>query len=136
MKREEVEREITETLGLVPTYMRSIPDEYLEDEWRLFKNLQLSDKTHIPNKYKELMGLAVSAATRCQFCALYHTEAAKMFGATDEEIEEAVHFAKLSTSWSVYIHGMQVDYDQFRDELQQVLQYVKAQEEKKEASAI
>ncbi len=127
MTREEIYREIEDTLGLVPTYMKNIPDEYLADEWNLFKNLQLSDKTHIPNKYKELMGLAVSAATRCQYCALYHTETAKMYGATDEEIEEAVHFAKLSTSWSVYIHGMQIDYGQFKDELHRSLKYVKEQ---------
>lgn len=136
MTREEIEKEIEETLGLVPTFMKTIPDEDLADEWRLFKDLQLSDHTSIPNKYKELMGLAVSAATKCQFCALFHTETAKMFGATDEEIEEAVHLAKLSTGWSTYIHGMQIDYAQFRDELRTITNYVREQEQKKEAVAI
>lgn len=133
MTREEIYKDIEETLGLVPTFMKSIPEHYLAHEWRLFKDLQLSDKTHIPNKYKELMGLAVAAATRCQFCALFHTESARMFGATEEEIEEAVHFAKLSTGWSVYIHGMQIDYDVFRDELHRIVDYVKDQEHKKAA---
>jgi AhpD family alkylhydroperoxidase len=54
-------------------------------------------KTLIPNKYKELLMLAVHAETRCRYCTLFHTEVARMFGATDEEIQEAVHLAKQLT---------------------------------------
>ncbi len=32
--------------------------------------------------YKELIGIAVSGATHCRYCAYFHTEAAKLFGAT------------------------------------------------------
>ena len=46
------------------------------------------------NKYKELIGLAVSGATRCRYCCYFHTEAARLFGATDEEITEAALIAK------------------------------------------
>jgi len=135
MTREDIYRDIEDTLGLVPTFVKSIPDEYLADEWRLFKDLQLGE-THIPNKYKELMGLAVSAATRCRFCALYHTECARLYGATDAEIEEAVHFAKLSDGWSVYIHGMQTDYEQFRDELRRITDYVSTKERERATAHI
>lgn len=89
MTRDEIYRDIEDTLGLVPTFMKNVPDEFLEDEWNIFKKLQLS-QTVIPNKYKELMGIAVSAAIRCRYCTLYHTEIARLFGATDAEIEEAV----------------------------------------------
>lgn len=133
MTREEIYRDIEETLGLVPTYIKHIPDEYLADEWDLFKRLQLSEDTLIPNKYKELIGVAVAAATRCRFCALFHTEAAKAHGATDEEIEEAVHFAKLSTGWSVYVHGMQTDYEQFKDELHKIMDYMKMRAQQRAA---
>lgn len=133
MTREEIYREIEGLLGLVPTFIRSIPDAYLEEEWDLFKRLELSEDTHIPSKYKELMGVALSAATRCQFCVLFHTEAARLHGATDEEIEEAAHFAKLSTGWSTYVHGMQVDYDQFKDEVRRIGEYVTEQRRKQAA---
>jgi AhpD family alkylhydroperoxidase len=121
--RNEVEREIRETLGLVPSFFNSIPEEYLDLEWEIFKRIQLGE-THIPNKYKELIGIAVHAETKCRYCTLFHTEAAKMFGATDEEIQEAVHYAKTSLGWSAYLNGMQVDYDQFADELQRIGQYL------------
>ena len=77
------------------------------------------EETRIPNKYKELIGLAMSAATRCKYCTYYHTEVAKLFGATDEEIEEAMHFNKQVIGWSTYINGMQLDYDKFTQEIDQ-----------------
>src|SRR5438034_1714144 len=86
--RREVERDIEETLGLVPEFFRRVPDYLLPTEWASFKSLVLSDQTAIPNKYKELIGLAVSGATRCRYCAYFHTEAARLFGATEDEVNE------------------------------------------------
>jgi AhpD family alkylhydroperoxidase len=117
--RAEVEAEIKETLGLVPSFFSRIPDRLLDHEWAVFSDLELGE-TLIPNKYKELMGVALHAETKCRYCTLFHTEAAKLFGATEDEIQEAVHYAKMSTGWSVYLNGMQTDFDQFADELQQV----------------
>src|SRR6476469_800537 len=87
-ERHEVERDIEETLGLVPDFFRRVPDYLLPTEWASFKSLELSDQTAIPNKYKELIGLAVSGATRCRYCVHFHTEAARLFGATEEEVTE------------------------------------------------
>jgi len=128
MTRDEVYRDIEDTLGLVPTWMSSIPDEFIAEEWDIYKRLEL-EETHIPNKYKELMGVALSASTRCQFCTLYHSEAARLHGATDQEIEEASHFAKMSVGWSVYIHGMQMDFNQFKDELRRIIEHVRTQKQ-------
>ncbi len=63
MDRHETERDIEETFGLVPEFFRRVPDYLLPSEWASFKSLELSDQTAIPNKYKELIGLAVSGAT-------------------------------------------------------------------------
>jgi len=123
--RAEIEREIKETLGVVPTFLERIPDEFLEPEWTLFKRLEL-EETRIPNKYKELIGVALHSETKCRYCTLFHTEAAKMFGATDEEIEEAVRFAKLSLGWSAYLNGLQVDYDRFADEVERIGEHMAA----------
>jgi len=65
-----------------------MPELGLNGFWGLMRIFYLAE-TQIPNKYKELIGLAVSGATRCKCCALFHTEAAKVFGATDAEIAEA-----------------------------------------------
>ena len=121
--RGEVESEIKETLGLVPSFFAKIPDQLLEAEWEIFKTLELGE-TLIPNKYKELIGIALHSETKCRYCTLFHTEAAKLFGATDEEIQEAVHYAKNSLGWSSYLNGMRVDYDSFAEELDQIKDYL------------
>ncbi|MES2398161.1 MAG: carboxymuconolactone decarboxylase family protein [Bacteroidota bacterium] len=123
-KRKEVEAEIKENLGIVPEFFKSIPEAYLDFEWELFKTLELGE-TLIPNKYKELMGVAMHSETKCRYCTLFHTETAKLFGATDAEIQEAVHYAKMSLGWSAYLNGMQTEYDDFKNELQQIGEYVK-----------
>jgi AhpD family alkylhydroperoxidase len=125
--RAEVEQDMRETLGIVPSFFRRFPDQFLDHEWTLFKELGLGE-TLIPNKYKELIGVAVHSETKCRYCTLFHTEAAKLFGATEEEIQEAVHYAKFTAGWSVYLNGIREDYDQFAEELQQIGQHLSQQQ--------
>ena len=54
--RNDVDRDIEETLGLVPEFFRRVPDYLLPTEWASFKSLQLSDQTAIPNKYNLVAG--------------------------------------------------------------------------------
>ncbi|MFF2846928.1 carboxymuconolactone decarboxylase family protein [Streptomyces sp. NPDC058001] len=126
VNRGEIEADIKQTLGLVPHFFQRIPTELLAPEWEIFKHIELGE-TLIPNKYKELIGVGLHAETKCHYCTLFHTEAAKLFGATDEEIQEAVHYAKASLGWSAYINGMREDYDQFASEVKQITEYVRAQ---------
>jgi AhpD family alkylhydroperoxidase len=127
MTRAEVDHDIEQTLGLVPTFFKDVPDYLIDTEWESFKRLQLSDQTAIPNKYKELIGLGVSGATRCRYCAYFHTEAARLFGATDEEIAEASLIAKNTMGWSTWLNTMQFDYDEFRREFDQIAAHVREQ---------
>ena len=121
--RDAIEREMTEILGLVPSFFDRIPDGALDEEWALFRHWEL-DETRIPNKYKELLMLAVHAQTHCRYCTLFHTEMARLYGATEEEIQEAVHLAKHTVGWSTYLNGMRQDLDQFTAELQRIGQHV------------
>jgi AhpD family alkylhydroperoxidase len=125
MTREEVYREMEATLGLVPTMFKTIPDSTLEMEWELFKRIQLEEGP-IPAKYRELIGVGIAAATRCRYCVLFHTEAAKLNGATDAEIEDALHFAKSSAGWSLYINGLQLDFERFRAEMRRIVEHVRS----------
>ena len=126
MTRSDVESEIRETLGMVPTFMRDLPDTIIESEWASFQAVELAE-TAIPNKYKELIGLAVSGATRCKYCAYFHTEAARLFGATEEEINEAALMAKHTMGWSTYLNALQFDYDKFVGEFDQIAAHVREQ---------
>lgn len=122
--RQEIYKDIEATLGIVPTFMKMIPDNSLDLEWELIKQVQMAPGA-IPNKYRELIGVAVAAATKCQYCAYFHTQFAKLNGATDAEIEDALHYAKSSTGWSTYINGSQADYDQFCKEVDQICAHVR-----------
>ncbi len=123
--RGEVEQEMRDALGIVPGFFERIPDDLVDHEWTLFKRLELGE-TLIPNKYKELMGVALHSETKCRYCTLFHTEAAKMFGATDEEIQEAVHYAKMTVGWSVYLNGIREDYDSFANDLEKISEHMMA----------
>ena len=122
--RAEVEAEVKEMFGLVPSFFARIPESLLDLEWELMKRIELNE-TLIPNKYKELIGVAVHAETKCRYCTLFHQEAAKLFGATDEEIQEAVQFAKFTVGWSVYVNGIREDYEQFEAEVNEMVKFAR-----------
>ncbi len=128
MSRTDVENDIRETLGLVPSMFAQVPDFLIESEWASFKALQLSE-TAIPNKYKELIGLGVSAATRCRYCVYFHAEAARLFGATEDEINEAALMAKTTMGWSTYLNAHRFDYDEFTAEFDRIAEYVRSRAE-------
>jgi len=125
MVRQEIYKEMEHMLGLVPSFFKSVPDSTLELEWELFKRIQL-DESPIPNKYRELIGLAIAGVTKCHYCAFYHTEVAKLSGANEEEIEDALHYAKSSAGWSTYLNGLQFDFEQFKDEVLRVCEHVRS----------
>lgn len=124
--RNEVQREIQQMFGIVPSWVGELPDAALVGFWTTMRDLQLAE-THIPNKYKELIGLAVSGATRCRYCTLFHTEAARLFGATDAEIAEASAMGGFTMMASTILNAQQTDYDEFRKETLQIVQHLKSQ---------
>ena len=126
-ERRDVDHDIEQTFGLVPEFFQRVPDYLLPTEWASFKSLVLSDETALPNKYKELIGLAVSGATRCRYCAYFHTEAARLFGATEDEIVETAMIAKNTMGWSTYLNTLQFDYDAFTTEFDQMAAHIREQ---------
>ncbi len=132
MNREEIYREMEDMLGVVPIMFKAVPDSTLELEWELMKRVQMEEGA-VPNKYRELIGIAISGVMKCRYCALFHTEMAKLHGATEQEIEEALHFAKSSAGWSAYINGMQVDFEEFNKEVLRMVEHVKGKMAQKAA---
>jgi AhpD family alkylhydroperoxidase len=128
--RAQMYREVEQMLGRVPEWLKKMPDEVVLGFWSLYRDFDLGE-TKIPNKYKELIGLAVSGATRCKYCTLFHTEAARLFGATEEEIAEAAAMGGLTMMASTFINAEQLDYEAFRKETLEIVKYVREQEAKK-----
>jgi AhpD family alkylhydroperoxidase len=114
-------RDIQATLGSVPTFFKLFPEEGIAGAWNEFKTVQLNPHSALPGKVKELIGLAVAAQIPCSYCIYFHTEAAKLNGASDAEIREAVAMAAITRHWSKVLNGMQADQATFRQETDTVL---------------
>ena len=124
MERKEIYGEMEQMLGLVPSMFKSIPDASLELEWGLFKKVQLEGAS-LDGKQRELIGLGISAVTKCRYCVYFHCVMAKLNGASDEEIQETIHYAKATAGWSAYINGMALDYNEFTKEMDAICAHVR-----------
>ena len=129
--RAEVEQRIKEALcGAIPGLFQdnnfAFPESTLNYEWELFRHYEFAPLIEapypakdpvIPLKYRQLIAIAIHAETKCKFCAPFHIALAKVYGATDEEIQEAVGYAKHSVGVSAYLNGLDFDLDAFLEEV-------------------
>ena len=105
--------------------MAAMPNGLVDGYWLLCRDHWLA-QTKISNKNKELIAIAVAAATRCQYCVFFHTLTAKLFGATDEEIADAgaVSAEVMFASTFIWSQGP-TNYEQFKAETVEIINYVK-----------
>ena len=118
-------RDIEATLGSVPWFFKQFPEAGIAGAWREFKTIQLNPRSAIAGKYKELIGLAVASQIPCRYCILFHTEAARLNGAGDAEIREAVAMASITRHWSTFLNGTLADEAVFRRETDQAIANVR-----------
>lgn len=112
-------KDIRQSLGIVPGFMKGLPEEVLVHDWPLFKRYTLGE-TKIPSKQRELLGLAVAANIKCPYCTFFHTAAAKLNGATDAELAETAFMASYTARWSAMIHAQHYDYNTFVKETEEI----------------
>jgi AhpD family alkylhydroperoxidase len=117
-------QDVQATLGLVPAFVKAFPAVEVAALWDEIKSVQLNPKTALPGKTKELIGLAVAAQIPCRYCTYFHTQAAKLNGATDEEVTEAIAMAGLTRHWSTVLNGLQIDLAEFKQEVARVGAYL------------
>jgi AhpD family alkylhydroperoxidase len=118
-------KEVTQMLGYAPEFLRTFPDEARAGAWRQMRDVELNPATALNGKAKELVGLAVASQVPCRYCIIAHTEFAKLNGATDAEIKEAIAMAAFTRSMSTMLNGMQVDEPQFRRDLDRLVKGAK-----------
>jgi AhpD family alkylhydroperoxidase len=118
-------KEATQMLGYVPDFLRAFPDEARAGVWRAFRDVQLSPATALSGKQKELVGLAVASQIPCRFCIIAHTEFARLNGASDAEIKEAIGMASLTRDMSTLLNGLQVDEPQFHRDVDRLVKAAK-----------
>lgn len=116
---EDALKDIEQTLSLVPDFMKGIPPDSLVREWPIFKKYVLG-QSQVPEKYREFIGLGIAATMKCPYCQLFHLSAAKLRGATNEELAEVVYLSSFTARWSNIIHAQHYDYAKFRVEIEQI----------------
>ncbi|HKO94122.1 MAG TPA: carboxymuconolactone decarboxylase family protein, partial [Polyangiaceae bacterium] len=118
--------DIKTTFGFVPGFLNGVPNSALPGAWQEMKSLQMNPNTALPGKLKELIGLAVAAQVPCRYCTYAHTEFAKLDGASDTELGEAVVLASLTRHWSTVLNGIQTDLAKFKTEIGALVARMKA----------
>ncbi len=126
-----VHADIQKTFGFVPEFFKDVPATMISSWWAGLTQFQLNPETKLDGKTKELIGLAVSAQVPCEYCIYFHTEAARLNGATEEEIREAVGMAAITRQGSTLLNGLQVDKVQFKKDMQRIVAGARAAAAKK-----
>ena len=120
---EQAKKEIVQQFGSFLSMFEAFPEHALPGAWDNFKQLQSPDNA-IPPKYRELMQLSVASQIPCDYCIYYHVTVAKAFGATDEEIKEAVAHGAQTRHWSMVLQGNQIEFEDFKAEVDAALIYM------------
>jgi AhpD family alkylhydroperoxidase len=118
-------KQIEGALGFVPQFVRQIPASMLPSWWDGMTAVQLNPNSKLDGKTKELIGLAVSAQIPCEYCIYFHTEAARLNGATDLEIQEAIGMAANTRFQSTLLNGLQVDKGTFKKDVERIVRGAK-----------
>jgi AhpD family alkylhydroperoxidase len=114
-------KDVAQMLGFVPDFIKRFPENGRAGAWREMRDLQMNPTTALAPKVKELAGLAVASQIPCKYCVIAHTEFAKLAGATDAEIAEAIGMAALTRNFSTMLNGLEVDEAQFRRDVDKLV---------------
>lgn len=120
---EKTRKEIETEFGIFPAMFAAYPSEALTGAWETWKQLN-GPKSLIPPKYRELLQLAVAAQIPCNYCVYFHTASAKAYGATEEEIKEAVAQGAQTRHWSMILQGNQIEYEKFKTEFDGMMKHM------------
>ena len=121
--------DIEQSFGFVPALLRVVPETALPGVWREMKSLKLGT-TSLSAKEKSLIALAVASQIPSRPCVAAETEFARLAGATDREVGEAVGMAAITRNMSTLLNGQQVDERGFRADVDRLVAGVKAAQRK------
>ncbi len=69
-----------------------------------------------------MIGPAIAANIKCPYCQYDHLNAAKLEGATDEELAEVYYLASFTSRWSAMVHAQNYDLETFIKESKKIFQ--------------
>jgi AhpD family alkylhydroperoxidase len=90
-------------LGLIKEMRKLAPAEF--DAWLGLNNIVGREDGAVPQKYRELIAIAVAVTTQCPYCIEVHVKAAKAAGASKEELVETAFIASALRAGGAATHG-------------------------------
>jgi len=106
--KSEIARRFLDTRARLNAHVEKADNFLVKRYYNLDHNTYLEGA--IPAKFKELMGLVVSAGLRCDDCVNYHIIQAYRLGATHDEQQEALNVA-LVVGGSIVIPHLRRAYE-------------------------
>ncbi len=119
--------EIEQAFGFVPSMITALPEAAIPGAWEALRDLEFNPGTAIPSKYKSLISMAVAAQIPCHYCLYIDTESARLAGATDAEIAEALGMAAITRQWSTVLNGARADMAAFEADVAGMLEFAASQ---------
>jgi AhpD family alkylhydroperoxidase len=92
-----------ELLKAIPEFAKLSPESV--KGYLTLSNANAKD-THLGEKTRQLISLAVAVTTRCDGCITIHTDAALKAGATREEIAEALGVAMAMNTGAAFVYSL------------------------------
>jgi AhpD family alkylhydroperoxidase len=89
----------------IPQFAKLSPDSFKGYQTLSAAN---SADSHLGEKIRQLISLAVAVTTRCDGCIVFHTDAALKAGASKEEIAEALGVAMAMNAGAALIYSLRV----------------------------
>jgi AhpD family alkylhydroperoxidase len=132
MTQDEIYADVKQAFGLVPEFIKRIPNSTLEYDWGTIKALLFSD-TALPIKDKHLMCLAVAASQQDLYCVYFFRGAAKLVGASEEELNEAGRLGMLIAGFGTLFASTGLTHEEFRQENDMAFEYMRQQGQQKAA---
>ena len=120
---EKAKAEMVDTFGTFPSWFAAYPKYALPEAWELYKTLK-GPKSTISSKNSELIQLAVASQIPCVYCVYFHRISAKAFGASDEEINEAIALGAETRQWSMILQGSGISLADFKTEFDAAMKHM------------
>jgi|SRR5581483_1535887 len=79
------------------------PTEF--NAWFALDRIVAREDGSVPRKYRELIALAVALTTQCPYCIEVHVKAARVAGASREEVSETSMIAAALRAGAAATHG-------------------------------
>lgn len=124
-------QDIERNLGKVPFFVKPMPKNSVAGSWLTIKGVLFNPMTSIPAKTKHLIALAVGSQLPGNHGVYWETQMSKLFGATDQEIAEAVEMAAITRHWSTWLNGNLFEEKAFKKEADKIFAHLKKQASKK-----